>query len=615
MKKLFLFIIFILLIQCFDIQATHIVGGEIQVVHLEDDRYDFILNLYFDEINGNPQAEDQQVTIYIFSKKTDGRMDELTLPREQSIPVVYTNSACQIGQLQTRRIQYKRTLILESDRYNDEEGYYVVWERCCRNGIISNINNPGDAGMTFYTEFPPVNIINTSPQFSVPKGDYACQGEFFKFDFSASDLDGDELRYSLATPLNGNATRRNPVVGPSSSPYALISWLSGYSATNAILGSPGIQLNSRTGEITFIASELGLFVFSVTCEEYRNGQKIGEVRRDYQLLVIDCPNNASPIISLEDSETSTTYQEGDTLFVRSQDARCFNIFVTDPDGNEPINLLIRNLNVGENGPTLSNSGGTLVNPGEPIQSELCWSECNFTPPNQAFTFEIIALDDGCPLPRTDTLTITLVAIPEPNEIPEITTSLGTNTVEIIVEEDLSFTITGTDADNDAITVEAIGRGFDIADLGMNVPTTSGTGNLTTTFDWESQCENVLDFETRYVVDFIITDKTLCFEKKDTTTIEIVLKDKPFFDEAFLPSNAFTPNKDGFNDNYIMPNLPEETCLLFFKEITIFNRWGNLVYKSNDRNFQWSASNLPSGVYFYNVDFNRKDYKGMIHLLK
>lgn len=615
MKKYRWFWLIGFLIQYSSLQATHIVGGEIQVVHIENSDYDFILNLYFDEFNGNPLAEDAEVLIYIFSKRTNELMDELILPLEERVDVEYSNSDCQIGQLETRLIQYRRSLELEVGRYNDAEGYYVIWERCCRNNIITNIFQPENAGMTFYTEFPPVTTINTSPKFVIPKGDYACKDDLFKFDFSASDSDGDELRYSLATPLNGNSTRNSPTVGPASAPYSLISWLFGFDAQNAILGNPGIQLNSRTGEVTFVASEIGLFVFSVTCEEYRNGQKIGEVRRDYQLLVIDCPTNQTPIVSLEDSETSATYREGDTLYVRSQEARCFNIFVTDPDGNEPINLQIRNLNVGDNGPSLSVANGMLVNPGEPIQSELCWSECNFTPPNEVFVFEIIAFDDGCPLPQTDTLTVTLVAIPEPNEIPEITTSLGTNSVEVIVEEDLSFTIIGTDADNDAITVEAIGRGFDISNLGMNFPTTNGTGNLTATFDWESQCENVIDFETRYIVDFIITDKTLCFEKKDTTTIEIILKDKPFFEDTFLPSNAFTPNSDGFNDNFRMPNLPNETCLLFFKEIKIYNRWGGLVYKSNDRNFSWSATNFSSGVYFYNVDYNRKDYSGTIHLLK
>ena len=39
---------------------------------------------------------------------------------------------------------------------------------------------------------------------------------------------------------------------------------------------------------------LDLFEFCVLTEEFRNGKKIGEVRRDFQLKVIDCPTNNAP---------------------------------------------------------------------------------------------------------------------------------------------------------------------------------------------------------------------------------------------------------------------------------------------------------------------------------
>ncbi|HFA47509.1 MAG TPA: gliding motility-associated C-terminal domain-containing protein [Bacteroidetes bacterium] len=70
---------------------------------------------------------------------------------------------------------------------------------------------------------------------------------------------------------------------------------------------------------------------------------------------------------------------------------------------------------------------------------------------------------------------------------------------------------------------------------------------------------------------------------------------PNFD---LP-NAFTPNGDGSNDAYI----PFPFCFIERIEISIFNRWGQLVYETNDPNINWQGKNLngdelPAGTYFY-----------------
>ena len=50
--------------------ATHIVGGEFEIIHLKD--FDYQLNLvqYFDVVNGNPFAEDSAVVLLSFAKPT-----------------------------------------------------------------------------------------------------------------------------------------------------------------------------------------------------------------------------------------------------------------------------------------------------------------------------------------------------------------------------------------------------------------------------------------------------------------------------------------------------------------------------------------------------------------
>jgi len=45
------------------VQATHIVGGEFELVHLKDFDYQLRMILYFDVVNGNPAAADPQMHI------------------------------------------------------------------------------------------------------------------------------------------------------------------------------------------------------------------------------------------------------------------------------------------------------------------------------------------------------------------------------------------------------------------------------------------------------------------------------------------------------------------------------------------------------------------------
>ena len=49
--------------------ATHIVGGEFEILHIEGDRYLFRQIQYFDVINGDPDAKDQLINASIFRKR------------------------------------------------------------------------------------------------------------------------------------------------------------------------------------------------------------------------------------------------------------------------------------------------------------------------------------------------------------------------------------------------------------------------------------------------------------------------------------------------------------------------------------------------------------------
>ncbi len=90
--------------------------------------------------------------------------------------------------------------------------------------------------------------------------------------------------------------------------------------------------------------------------------------------------------------------------------------------------------------------------------------------------------------------------------------------------------------------------------------------------------------------------------KNTDTVTVFVIDK------FPVPNAFSPNQDGRNDTWEIPNIenyPE--C-----EIKVFNSWGNQVFYSKGYNTPWeglfNGQELPSGTYYFTLKLS-PEHKG------
>lgn len=70
-----------------------------------------------------------------------------------------------------------------------------------------------------------------------------------------------------------------------------------------------------------------------------------------------------------------------------------------------------------------------------------------------------------------------------------------------------------------------------------------------------------------------------------------------FDSLVIP-NGITPNNDGYNDKWIITN----SGICKYIKVTVFNRWGNIVYKNDNYSNNWEGVNnngdkLPQGTYY------------------
>ncbi|MDZ7845320.1 MAG: gliding motility-associated C-terminal domain-containing protein [Owenweeksia sp.] len=119
-----------------------------------------------------------------------------------------------------------------------------------------------------------------------------------------------------------------------------------------------------------------------------------------------------------------------------------------------------------------------------------------------------------------------------------------------------------------------------------------------------------------------TDKVRKFYEEDEYPIYIsnkcgVFKKVYFVDVSncdcpFFMANAFTPNGDGLNDVFKVGH----SCDLIDFSLKIFNRWGNMVYESEQSQQGWDGTyqgaELPAGVYTYSIHYQWEVY-GEQHL--
>ena len=531
MAKRILLLFLPLLLCCYGASATHIVGGEFELRHVSEYNYRLLFNLYFDKVNGSPGARDPFVNVHIFEKGSNKFVATIGLTLRSETPMNYTNIGCTTSDVQTTTMQYYEDIYLDPAIYTNPEGYYVVWERCCRNNTVTNIVDPGAAGTTFYMEFPAVvkngaPFRNSSPKLSPPPNDYACVGELFYYNFGSTDPDGDELVYDLVTPLNGNSSTTSIIPPPTSAPYPEISWLSGYSKDQQIQGAPAINIDKKTGRLTVQPDHVGLFVFGVRCQEYRNGVKIGEVRRDFQLLVKACRLNTAPIVSAITDGGTTTYKEGELIKITPTSSRCIKVYFTDPDNEETLSLTAKPVNFNNNYFRLEGITSGKVNSvnGEKVlEASLCLDRC-FDTKGQTYLLDLIVSDNGdngCGLPKQDTLRLSMVVEPMPDKPPGISFSTNTKIYTVEAGDILEFGVTGSDPDNEEVIISAQGKGFDLSAQNIIFESKTGIGTVRSGFRWPITCETVK--QPSYQIEFKVVSPTCGNNVTRTEVVEVRVK--------------------------------------------------------------------------------------------
>ena len=320
MKKVYLF--FLIAVFSSQLSARHIIGGEITYRCTGSGGYIFTMFVYRD-CNSGGAPFDSPAKVSIYQESNGGFLElrtlDVALGPVELVPLPIDPCA-NIPNVCVEKATYTFSSNLPALSNNDQ--YHVLYQRCCRNNTIANLNDPGSQGATYIVTIPtPVTVMNdemlcgnNSPTFDNFPPTVICAGAPIDFDHGASDVNGDQLVYRFCSPLQGGGLVGSPGfpgdpescegVSPNPGcppPHNEVNFaFPTFSPTNPMGGNPQVVIDPATGFISGTPQILGQYVVGVCVEEFRNGELLSMVRRDFQFNVTDCqPLVAASVVSDE----------------------------------------------------------------------------------------------------------------------------------------------------------------------------------------------------------------------------------------------------------------------------------------------------------------------------
>lgn len=281
-------------------EAAHIIGGELTYECLGADPnqsgnniYLFTMRVYRDCQGGGAQFDSApgsftDATVTVFNGISIFQTLELAAPVVTDIDP-NTGNPC---------VEVPPNVCVEEGVYTFQlslpiinQSYTITYQRCCRNNSISNIFNSGDSGATYFIELTPFaqTTCNNSPVFSSFPPPVICVNEPLSFNHMATDAEGDLLVYSLCSPLLGGSLGNVAPDPDEPPPYNPVNFQSPtFTALNPVAANPPLAIDQFTGMLTGTPNLQGQYVVGICVSEYRNGQLLSTVQRDFQFNVAFC---------------------------------------------------------------------------------------------------------------------------------------------------------------------------------------------------------------------------------------------------------------------------------------------------------------------------------------
>ena len=372
------------------------------------------------------------------------------------------------------------------------------FQDCCRNGAITNLQNPlflgihGSATINAALDPPTCNssvqyfndytgTLNGGCQ-RISSMTFGCPNVDDCYVFQQSDPDGDVVVYSLVAPLTG--------------PNTSATFVPPFSATNPFPGT--INFNGQTGQLCYNVTQPGFYQFTVMAEEFDPVTNLfkGRTYRDLQLVIMqNCIPNSAPFAWNDSiynftSTAGANQTDSNEITMCEGGDFCFKVTFMDSnmvDTNLCMTSNVRDVLVGPN-PTdtatiVISAVDTLINGLDSvlrITADVCWT----APPGSDGNYNIIfsCSDDHCPSPTVGDMTMSVNVVPSTVASPDVTIC-GAQTTQLNATGGNSFVWTSIQGDP-----IIVGQNFSCDSCTSPIASPSQTTHYEVTSDLVGSCK-------------------------------------------------------------------------------------------------------------------------------
>lgn len=483
MKKILTLFTIFSFILTLNIYGSHVPGGDVTYECLGNNQYLITLTLYEDCSSSFESNSDKTIDISNdcgFTSPTSVTLQNTIY----QLDVSQLNTSCAQSSCQNSSSSYKGFYMHQWQgvvTLNDQcDSWTFSYDLCCRN-TSDNIMSASSASI--YVEATLNNFdaaCNTSP---VVQADnpilFVCLNQSVCYSLGIYEPDGNTLNFQLVDALDAGAVP--------------VTYNAGFSGSQPI---PGATIDPSTGQINFVPTTQGLYVFSVLITETDAfGNVIGTIIHELQVYVISCSNqvfdcNTTGTIS---NVVGSVTQTGPTELEMCEGVSfSFDMSFEDPDLADSV-FISSNI-----GTVLPGSVVSYSYPNSPNANVIAMSVSWTPPPGSANSnnfFSVTVSDNSCPVPGSQTIVYNMNVLGSTNAGPDITICQG----------------------DEAQLIVANGNVFDWTALsGDPIQTNGANANFSC-----NPCDNPLASPSQTTTYEVVSDLTGSCVNRDTVTVNVV----------------------------------------------------------------------------------------------
>ncbi|HUH75048.1 MAG TPA: PKD domain-containing protein [Chitinophagales bacterium] len=277
------------------VYADHLIGGEMRYTYVKtldnwQQVYKITTTIYRDAYGGGAGFDNPFYMTVFDLDDNSYKNKSLFLIASRISPITLNDlGACAKG---VPIVKFEKIFYTFLDTVTiNQKGYLYVHQRCCRSSTITNLVTPNQQGSSYTAHLTREAMLvnNSNAVFPSSPPVLMCIKSNFKYQFAATDTNGNQLKYYLCNPYFGADILLEKPITASPPPYSSVQYSDNYSFNRPFGDGVYVDLDSNNGLLKVESDRVGYFTLGICIDELNDQQQIiASSKRDFLFNVSDC---------------------------------------------------------------------------------------------------------------------------------------------------------------------------------------------------------------------------------------------------------------------------------------------------------------------------------------